>query len=701
MPADGQLEILIDIRARLDELSKAQQGMRDTAKEATGLGAAMKTGLGIEVARRGVDLLTRSFAESVGAAFQMAGAIKDQSENLQISAEAYQVLGLQIRDAGGDVSLLTQILSTNNRSLAEAREMGSSAASAYRQLGLDVAKLEGMTAQDRLAEVSRAVEDAGDSTKAFSAASVVLGSRNLPTTLGALRSLATDGYERVAATAKKAGLVMEQDTIDTLDRAQKQIEKFKQALAISTGNAISSALSADPALIQDVSNTLLGGVSMFFGAGRAFGSTLGNITNLAAGRDISSYDEVAKEEARRQAEIDRIKAAADAKRRATNAKAAAEEMARQNAIADAQLRLEELSNRRGVIESNQYLDTPTKEKELLDVLKEQIKARTTLIDLIRTNPDSKDTKQQRASKIDRLQSDQTVDIREYYATKPTAFSDRKNQLAEMNLPQNSLQGFGEGAQGGAMDYAMQLGSTGDQVAAAMQSSIGATVSSITEGIYGWITGTQSFGEVLRNLGATVLQTLLQTIIQMGVQWLITAALGRTAILSIAVTGAATRKAETADVIASETAKKPAIMSNAAGSSISSWGLAAAIGLAALIAVLAAFGGFSSGGYTGDGSTSEVAGLVHRKEVVFSAADTAAWGGAGAVEALRLGGPSAVRPSAATATAMSGAGGIAALGGGSGSASNIHLYMDKAAYFDAIRADVSGVAMEVYEKLARS
>ncbi|MCD6051260.1 MAG: Lambda phage tail tape-measure protein, partial [Verrucomicrobia bacterium] len=46
---------------------------------------------------------------------------------------------------------------------------------------------------------------------------------------------------------------------------------------------------------------------------------------------------------------------------------------------------------------------------------------------------------------------------------------------------------------------------------------------------------------------------------------------------------------------------------------------ASIGLAALMAAMGSLGGFREGGYTGDGDPNEVAGLVHRGEMVFDQA----------------------------------------------------------------------------------
>lgn len=56
--------------------------------------------------------------------------------------------------------------------------------------------------------------------------------------------------------------------------------------------------------------------------------------------------------------------------------------------------------------------------------------------------------------------------------------------------------------------------------------------------------------------------------------------------------------------------------------------------------------FSSGGYTGPGAVNDVAGIVHKGEIVWSQADIARAGGPGRVEAMRVGAvPAALRPAA--------------------------------------------------------
>jgi lambda family phage tail tape measure protein len=60
-------------------------------------------------------------------------------------------------------------------------------------------------------------------------------------------------------------------------------------------------------------------------------------------------------------------------------------------------------------------------------------------------------------------------------------------------------------------------------------------------------------------------------------------------------------------------------------SISSYGVAALLGGAAFAGIMAAVGGFESGGYTGNLGTSTPAGIVHGREFVMSAPATASIG----------------------------------------------------------------------------
>ncbi|MES2692792.1 MAG: hypothetical protein V4773_04910 [Verrucomicrobiota bacterium] len=230
---------------------------------------------------------------------------------------------------------------------------------------------------------------------------------------------------------------------------------------------------------------------------------------------------------------------------------------------------------------------------------------------------------------------------------------------------------------GMQSWVMALGSEGEQVAKALEGSLGATVASISDGIKGWITGAKSFSATMGEFANTILKTFLDLIVKMGVQWVVNQAIIKMGMVGVEATADTLRAGRVIKENAAEAATLPAKTAGAAASSISSFGLAAALGVAALVAAMAMFGGFADGGYTGPGGKYQPAGLVHRGEVVWSQADISAAGGLANVEALRTGGglaaldllelpaPMFVSPVAAPAPV---AASMAAVGGLGGAAS---------------------------------
>lgn len=147
----------------------------------------------------------------------------------------------------------------------------------------------------------------------------------------------------------------------------------------------------------------------------------------------------------------------------------------------------------------------------------------------------------------------------------------------------------------------QFGTLAQQIARSFVDVIGTAVNSVTDGIVGLIEGTMTWADALRNVARTISHEILTAIVQMFVRWII-----QRTILSTVERSLAAQEA---------TAKMP----GALATSVSSFGVAAMVGTAALLAGLAAIAGaFKEGGYTGDGDPSAPAGIVHRGEYVMSA-----------------------------------------------------------------------------------
>lgn len=160
---------------------------------------------------------------------------------------------------------------------------------------------------------------------------------------------------------------------------------------------------------------------------------------------------------------------------------------------------------------------------------------------------------------------------------------------------------------------------------------------------------QTLDEAVANLAEGMLRSIVNAIGQMIAQEVayqaVLAMRGTVATTAAAAEVAATTTAASASIAATTatTATQTAAAATTAAAwtpaaiaaSIGSFGTAAAIGLAAVVAALAFTGGFRKGGYTGAGGVDEVAGVVHGQEYVFDAAATARIGVAN-LEAIRAG-----------------------------------------------------------------
>lgn len=169
--------------------------------------------------------------------------------------------------------------------------------------------------------------------------------------------------------------------------------------------------------------------------------------------------------------------------------------------------------------------------------------------------------------------------------------------------------------------------------------------------------TATVSEAAKGLFVSMGRTVLTTIEEIAAKWAVTTALrllgiGQEATATVA--GETVKKtAQLSTIAVTEAASLGSIATtlaanvSAAATTVASWlpaalvasigtfGAAAAVGLAAVLGVMAITGGFESGGYTGNGGRSEVAGYVHGQEFVMNAAATARIGVAN-LEAMQRG-----------------------------------------------------------------
>ena len=163
-------------------------------------------------------------------------------------------------------------------------------------------------------------------------------------------------------------------------------------------------------------------------------------------------------------------------------------------------------------------------------------------------------------------------------------------------------------------WADGLGTAGANAAGIITGTLQPAMDGLNESIYGLITGTGDLDKIWQQMFSGGLKSVIDLTTKTILHYAIITPL-QTAFHAM---GESQKAASTATHISQESAKLAATMPAATASSISSYGVAAVVGLAAVAAAMAFARGFAEGGYTGDGAKYDVAGVVHRGEYVVPA-----------------------------------------------------------------------------------
>jgi hypothetical protein len=600
------LSILIDVKTRLEELTKLNQGIRQAKEESSSFGTILKQGLGIgtgiQMATAAVALFKATIVGAIRDSFNLATEIKNNSQALGISGEAYQVLKDLVEETGGEVTNLTQAISFNNQSLVEAAKGTGSAAAAYRGLGLDVQQLAQAPVEKRFELIGRAILNSKDQTKAYGEAAQIVGSRNIRFLMNALQELAKDGYGKIDDAMVKSGKIMSDDTTARLAAAQLQIKKAKDLLTTGTGEALGLASKVLESYKKDFWGTLQAAALPMMG--------IPYYEPLARAVAKNSPDQALPEPPKNPTLPTPLRQTAEWRSK--------------------ELEILKAENDEAVIQADNLITEAQQRTNLLPIISRQVQGYEDLLEQLKKAPlEDTETQADRDAMVEKLNAKIRIlqkRLNEAYAGPKGAEQISRERFQNIENPSENRDfisakgGFFTGVQ----DWASSLGSKGQQISSMMQNTIGTAVSGISQGIDGWITGTEKWGDSLRNIGSNILQAVIQAIVQMGVQWVVTQ-------IMMAVVGKALNASTTA-ALKPIAAEQAAIWAPAATlATIASWGgaaaaapweIAASIGLTEGIS--AGFAGAKEGGFY-PGDEDSVAGVFHGNEFIFSAPATRALG----------------------------------------------------------------------------
>jgi hypothetical protein len=245
------------------------------------------------------------------------------------------------------------------------------------------------------------------------------------------------------------------------------------------------------------------------------------------------------------------------------------------------------------------------------------------------------------------------------------------------------------------DLLKSLGTTSQQIAQSITSTIGNAFNSIRENIVRAITVTGDWKRAISQIGLSIEQSLVGAFVNMAVQWAEKLVIMKVEWLAMRLGMAAADKgvaaSSTAALVPLALATSAIWAAPAALATIATFGGAAAAAPMEIAASMAASQGLalaSSGGFF-PGDPTKARGIFHGDEFVLSAPAVRNLGGGAAVTALHqaaLQGPA----QAAAAKAMT----------GGGRTPNIHTYIDKAVFMRAIAPDVEAIAHTVSMKNIR-
>lgn len=632
--ASTTLDMLLRIRSDLAGVQSTQRELQRTVGIAQKVGPAIQNGIrsiiGYATAFVSIRTVVRQVQDSISYASRMSDQAYQASMNV-MDLQAIQAVGAQV---GVQFERIGVSIAAMRTRAMEAVTGNVKLRKAFSDLNVDLKDFYGMPTERKLEVLAVGFANATDKQAAFNAMTKIFGREQGPRLVELLDSIGKDGLVNVRKNAIAAGLALEKWEIEALDGLDDKLAVLGIKIKVLTGRVTAAFANDDTrAAIWDMLKLVSEGlwisikntfhnVAIEFPRAlindmKAFFSWFSDAMKLIAKSFVLLIQEGVN------AMVDKV-----------------------NPLLK-KLRLGQMS---GIDTSGTRSDA--------DAIRERMQG----------------------PYIDPEKSTVTSmsGLAELFSAQPYGNPDNQFGFGAMALMSGfSKAGAGDADAGGAAgeggdsystfgtkmdELENQLGGFEDIVATNFTGMFTAGIDTVSSGLSGLLLKTQTLGQSLRGMWNGFVTSAVQALSQVVAEMIATNIIGRSEMLTTFMLGSSLKKADAADTVATEAVKTPLLATNAALSSIGSWGAAAAIGIAALVAVMAAFGGFAEGGYTGAGGKYQPAGVVHRGEYVVPA-DVVSRMGVGYFDAIAAG---AVTSPGMMAPATDSGGGVASMAGGGSS-----------------------------------
>lgn len=179
-----------------------------------------------------------AFASMANNAVNLGSKVSDLAEQLRIGTDELQTLFAISAKAGVAQQDLERAIRNVNIRTQQAIDGNKSYAFAIERMGINLQKFNALESDKKIEVIALAYDKAGKSQQAYADVARILGEKAGPKMLEVLRRLSTEGFPKLIAQSKEAGLVMSRETIHSLDQAADAIAKFKDRITIAMGNII-------------------------------------------------------------------------------------------------------------------------------------------------------------------------------------------------------------------------------------------------------------------------------------------------------------------------------------------------------------------------------------------------------------------------------------------------------------------------------
>lgn len=211
-------------------LVKAKRSVSDFAKSAGGRLLAL-AGVG------GFGMVIRS-------AIAFGSTVSDLATRTGTTVEAFGALRDVSRDAGVEQSVLERGLRNVSLRAQEAADGNKDYREAIERLGLDMKTFLQLDTAAKFEAVSRAAQEAGNKSEAFADVAKILGEKAGPQLTEVLKKVADQGLGNMTDALLKSGAIMDNQTAQSLDHLEDQLQKVKDQVIISAGAFLVDMLPA-------------------------------------------------------------------------------------------------------------------------------------------------------------------------------------------------------------------------------------------------------------------------------------------------------------------------------------------------------------------------------------------------------------------------------------------------------------------------